>query len=159
MEEIWKDIKGYEGLYQISSFGRVKSFYANREKILKFKNNKSGYLYAQLCGKGKNKYYRVHRLVASAFIPNIKKFKEVNHKDGDKTNNYVSNLDWCSMRMNRDHSFKLGLYPTKLSVNDVVKIKSLLRSGRKNIYDISKQFDVSRAAIYNIKRGKTWKHI
>ena len=110
MKEIWKDIKGYEGYYQISSLGRVKSL--NRTKkhsynsiaLLKEKYLKpqsaNGYKFVRLC-KGNNvKMKIVHRLVAEAFIPNPNNYKEINHKDENKSNNNISNLEWCTHKYN-----------------------------------------------------------
>lgn len=110
-DEIWKDIQGYEGLYQISNYGRIKglskiSKWNNRvwkEKILKqrvVKQYKQIFLYKDGIGKE----YKVHRLVAQAFLPNPDNLPQVNHKDGNKLNNNVSNLEWISARDNQLHS-------------------------------------------------------
>lgn len=100
--EIWKDVAGYEGLYQISTFGRVKSLPKNGRdaKILKPSKTIWGYLDIQLCKNGKYHHERIHRLVASAFLPNPNKLPQVNHKDFDRTNNQVNNLEWCSTSEN-----------------------------------------------------------
>ena len=107
INEIWKDIKDYEGLYQVSNFGRVRSlgFYTKylsyrKGRILKqVKNNKTGYLYLTLCKNGKHKTFLVHRLVAFAF-PEICGYyfegSEVNHKDENPENNNAENLEWVS---------------------------------------------------------------
>lgn len=100
--EIWKDIEGYEGLYQISSLGQVKSLkdkYGNsREKILK--QDKNVYLQITLYKNGKKKTFLVHRLVAITFIDNPNNLPMVNHKDENKENNCVDNLEWCNARYN-----------------------------------------------------------
>ena len=102
--EIWKDIAGYEGLYQVSNLGRVKRYYKNsKEKILKPRSNKDGYLRVVLYKEGKSKQYLVHRLVAQAFIPNPDNKPQVNHKDEDKTNNKVENLEWMTCKENNNH--------------------------------------------------------
>ena len=98
--EIWKDIEGYEGLYQVSNLGRVKSLKSNKEKILKSNSNGHNYLRLLLCKNNKKKSLLVHRLVAKAFIPNIDNLPEVNHKDEDKTNNCADNLEWCTAKYN-----------------------------------------------------------
>ena len=98
MKEIFKDIKNYEGLYQVSNLGRVYSIRNN--KILKPKLNKCGYLSVNLKYKGSHVTKSIHRLVAEAFIPNQNDFPQVNHKDEDKTNNCVDNLEWCTAKYN-----------------------------------------------------------
>lgn len=101
--ENWKDIIGFEGLYQVSDLGRVKSFYNGKERVLVGVKNTNGYLKVGLWKDGKVKQYRVHRLVAEAFIPNPYGLPEVNHKDECKTNNAVSNLEWCDNRYNNNY--------------------------------------------------------
>lgn len=101
--EQWKDIEGYEGQYQISNYGRVKSLNYNntkKEKILKFGKNTGGYLHVVLCKDGKIKNYLVHRLVAQAFLPNPNNYEEVNHKNEDKTMNHLENIEWCDRKYN-----------------------------------------------------------
>lgn len=101
--EIWKDIAGYEGLYQVSSFGRVKSFNYRRtgkEQCLKPTPDKDGYLKVTLRKNGKGQQLFVHRLVAEAFIPNPNNLPEINHKDENPENNCVSNLEWISHKDN-----------------------------------------------------------
>lgn len=99
INEQWKPVEGYEGLYEISNLGRVKSLNYNhtgKERILKPIKNIWGYLQVNLCRNGKVKRFFVHRLVASAFLPNPEGFEQVNHIDENKTNNVVSNIEWCS---------------------------------------------------------------
>lgn len=105
INEIWKSVEGYDGLYEVSSFGRVKSLSndkSRKEKILKPASNGCGYLNVNLHNEGKNKNFLVHRLVASAFLENPGNFPEVNHKDEDKKNNSVDNLEWCTRAYNRN---------------------------------------------------------
>ena len=105
MEE-WKDIKGYEGLYQISNYGRVKSLGNDRnrkEKILKNQSNNKKYEIINLCKNGKIKRYFIHRLVAEAFIPNPNNLPYINHKDENPSNNYVNNLEWCTIKYNNNY--------------------------------------------------------
>lgn len=110
MEEIWKDIAGYEGYYQVSNLGRVKSLNRTiilstghkitvREKILAQSKDDKGYLHVNLNLHGR-KTIRVHKLVALAFVPNLNNYKEINHKDEDKTNNRADNIEWCSRLYN-----------------------------------------------------------
>ena len=99
MNEEWRWIKGYEGLYQVSNLGRVKSIY-KKEHLFKPYKNKKGYLIVCLTKNKKSKILRVHRLVAQAFLPNPHNYKEINHKDENKENNYLENLEWCDRKYN-----------------------------------------------------------
>lgn len=116
MEE-WKSIPGYEGLYEVSSYGRVKSLdrYDSRNcfrkgRILKQNNDGRGYMSVQLCLNGKIKKYLVHRLVAQTFIPNPDNLPEVNHKDENPENNSVTNIEWC----NRSYNINYGTRKDKV---------------------------------------------
>lgn len=121
MTEIWKDIKNYEGLYQISNYGRVKSLERKiykghgertaKEHILKPSKVGNGYLHVNLWKNNKQTSYLVHRLVAEAFIPNPKGFSEINHKDETQTNNYVDNLEWCT----REYNLNYGTHNQKVA--------------------------------------------
>ena len=114
--ELWKDIKGFEGLYQVSTFGRVRSLdkyidvkirnvdkVLKRGKILKPTYGKNGYLRVFLCKNGKRTNFCVHRLVAEAFIPNPLNLPVINHKDEVKDNNYPYNLEWCTVKYNSNY--------------------------------------------------------
>ena len=98
--ETWKDKKDYEGHYQVSNCGRVKSIKFGKEIILKQRKDKRGYYSVVLSKNGIVKKYSVHRLVAEAFIDNTDNLPYVNHKDEDKTNNNVNNLEWCDAKYN-----------------------------------------------------------
>jgi hypothetical protein len=118
MTEIWKSIQGYEGLYEVSNFGNVRSL----DRVIRSKHNgttlrkgriltpfyeeKKGYYQVSLSKNGKNKKHRVHRLVASAFLENPLDYTDVNHKDEDKTNNNVDNLEWCTRKYNNNYGTK-----------------------------------------------------
>lgn len=99
--ETWKDVIGYEGLYQISSLGRVKN---NKGKILKLKTDTNNYLSIKLSKLNRKKYHSIHRLVAIHFLPNPQNYPCVNHKDEQKQNNCVSNLEWCSYSHNNNYN-------------------------------------------------------
>ncbi len=125
----WKEIKGYEGKYIISNFGEVislprtkqnhtKQQYVEPKEIRKIINNKNGYVYVQLWKKSSYKNIRLHKLVAQAFIPNPNNYPQINHIDGNKTNNRADNLEWCTASHNLLHAYKLGL-----ANNDKRKIK------------------------------------
>lgn len=128
-EEIWKDIIGYEGLYQVSSLGRVRSLdrydsnnHFLKGRILKLSANGKGYLKVALNSNGKAKTYSVHRLVLQSFIPNPDNLPQVNHKDENKTNNNVDNLEWC------DNSYNLN-YGTRKIRERNTKLKNGYWSG------------------------------
>lgn len=116
MKEVWKDIKDYEGLYQVSNLGRIKSLsrfhytgwgknkgYIKKEKILKPRYDKKGYQMVVLYKNGIGKNFKVHRLVAEAFIPNPNNLPQINHKDEIKRNNIFTNLDWCDCKYNNNY--------------------------------------------------------
>ena len=98
--EVWKDILGYEGLYQVSDKGRLKSIGYGKERILKLVKDRGGYLTVGLRKNGEVKTCKIHRLVAQTFIPNPDNLSDINHKDEDKTNNSVQNIEWCSAKYN-----------------------------------------------------------
>ena len=113
-KEVWKDVAGYEGIYQISSLGRLKNI--RRHRMMNPSINGSGYVVASLSKDGKCSMVRVHRLVAKAFLPQKHSdLRLVNHKDGNKTNNVVHNLEWVTPKINSVHALETGLIN-----NDVV---------------------------------------
>ncbi len=108
IREEWRDIAGYEGEYQVSSFGRVRTFHRSKRGRLKIQaTHYKGHKKVWLCHQGKSTRYFVHRLVAIAFIPQTDEDRIiVNHKDGDKVNNHVENLEWVTMTENTQHYFR-----------------------------------------------------
>lgn len=113
MEEVWKDIPSYEGIYKVSNLGKVKSIswfdpknkkYYKRDKLLKPRKTDKGYIEVTLTNKYKKKIYKVHRIVAEAFIPNNNNLPQINHIDEDKSNNSVNNLEWCTAEYNIRYS-------------------------------------------------------
>lgn len=163
----WKKITGYEGLYEISSCGEVYSCYKN--KTLKPSKNKLGYLIVNLYRDGKYKSYYVHRLVAEAFITKPENQEsEVNHKDLDKTNNIVSNLEWVTHRDNLRHAVDSGVvmgcpgeksHHAKLTNDEVIEIRNMFVSGVYKIATIADMFNVSYNVIYNIVMFQTYKDV
>ena len=132
--EVWKDVVGYEGLYQVSNLGRVKSIgHKNNHKdeiILKQSSNYIGYKVVTLCKDKVQKEVRVHRLVAIAFIENPQNKPYVNHIDGIKDNNHVSNLEWTTQKENMHHASKSGLLEKNaLPRKHWKKVKQLNKNG------------------------------
>lgn len=136
MEEIWKDIEGYEGQYQVSNLGRVRSldrcvpFGINSSrirkisgKILELQPHNKGYLTANLSRHSIITSYLVHRLVAEAFILNTDGKEMVNHKDGNKKNNSVTNLEWATRQENEDHAFRTGLKELRNDLEHMHKMR------------------------------------
>ena len=167
MKEVWKGVEGYND-YQISNFGRVKSFKRNKERMLKPRQSGNGYMAVELfiSGKGNNKY--IHRLVAIAFLPNMENKPEVNHLNGQKDNNTLNNLEWSTGSENMIHAVVNGLcspkgvkgsshYKSKLNENEVEIIRELLTKSNLNQTEIAKKFNVSQATISDIKTNKSWK--
>ena len=107
----WKPIKDYEDLYLVSNTGLVKSLHWGKEKLLKqvIRNENYQYYFVGLLKNKKRKYYAVHRLVAQAFIENTNNYTQVDHLDGNKLNNNVSNLEWVTPKENTNRAWKLGL--------------------------------------------------
>ncbi len=163
MEEAWKDIIGWEGLYRVSDRGKIYSYRSSR--CIKGVPDGGGYRQVYLCRNGNMHRCVIHRLVAMHFIPNPENKPEVNHIDADKGNNSVDNLEWVTPSENIKHSFRIGImnrhgenHPGhKLNEVDVRNIKKLLRKGIHPTV-IHKKYKgiVSDATIYDIKAGRTW---
>ena len=168
--EIWKDIPGYEGLYQASSVGRVRSLKraTTSGRIIKQKTIWSGYMRVCLSKNNKKVYASVHRLVAMAFLQNPQGKPEVNHKDGDKTNNRVENLEWVTRGENERHAYRcLGKKPNKtwmgkprrfarvFSDDEIRAIRNSDLSSRK----IGNLLGVSKTTILNIRNRKIYTEV
>lgn len=104
MIEEWKDIPNYEGYYQASTLGRIKSLWYGKEKILKLNGDGQGYLQVFLCKNGTKKIFKVHKLIALTFLPNPNNFPEVNHKNENRSCNIKTNLEWCTTAYNTRYS-------------------------------------------------------
>lgn len=177
--EIWKDIPGYEGLYQASSLGRIKSLpkeWVNgdgaKQKhnglILKAAITKKGYLDVSLRKNKVAKTFKVHRLVALAFIINPENKLQVNHKDGIKTNNNVNNLEWNTNSENQLHAHKIGLnkgpqgeknHSSKLTKEQVLEIRSKYYPREYVCRKLAEEYLVPHQTIHKIVTKQTWKHI
>lgn len=178
-KEVWKPIPGYEGLYEVSNKGRVKSIKkvivdsigrkrTIHERIRKATQTNKGYLRVMLCdSKGNNKLLRVHRLVAEAFIPNPENKPQVNHKDEDKTNNHVENLEWMTAKENLNfgtrnaRSAKSRSKPVAQYTKDG-KLVKIWQSTR----EAGRELNISNGNISSVARGmhKTccgfvWKYV
>jgi len=167
MNEIWKDIKGYEGLYQISNTGKVKSLerYVNskstgklfiKEKIRKTTTTTAGYEYTVLANNGKNKTLLIHRLVAEAFIPNPSNLKCVNHIDENKSNNNVENLEWCDYSYNNTYK---DIHLRRQQTNNIRKIIQYDLDMREikrwnSIIEASNYYNTSSSNIINCCKGE-----
>lgn len=173
----WKPVKGYEGLYEVSNDGRIKALKKRvdrgkchrewEEHFLKQAADMNGYLRTSLAMNGKNTTIKVHRLVAETFIPNPENKPEVNHIDGNKQNNDVSNLEWCTRSENLKHACKHKLKRLDgehnpahvLTKEDVDYIRNVYMK-RHPVYGASalaKQFNVDRHAIWKAVSMRTWK--
>ena len=160
----WEVINYYRN-YMISNRGEV--FSLSHAKLLKPFQNPNGYIYITLSKHGKTKCIKVHRLVAEYFVYNPDKKEYVNHKDGNKSNNYMTNLEWVTASENQKHAARNGLiyfhrgtshHNSKLKPGDVIKIRDMYD---KNIphKEIADRFNINRRYVGTIGRRDTWKHI
>jgi len=171
--ETWRDIEGYEGIYQVSDAGNVRSLdrvdaagHNLKGKPRKLYTQKDGYIVVGLTRDAVMRYRKVHRLVAAAFIPNPHNLPEVNHTEGNKADNRACKLEWCTKQENTDHAIKLGLRDSvgesngnaRLSEVDVVDIRWWKGVGM-SIADLAREYQVARASIRNIVTCRTWSHV
>lgn len=167
MIENWKDIEGYEGKYQVSNFGNVR----NKSKVLSLRTNR-GYKYITLYKDGKTTSKAIHRLVAIYFIPNTVNKPEVNHIDGDKKNNRIDNLEWCTPSENSKHAYAIGLKKpikangelntnAKLTKKEVIEIRSRYVKGCKinGTTAIARDYGISKSQACRIVSNKMWKEV
>lgn len=161
---IWKDIDNFIGLYKINNLGDI--FSIKKNKILKI-DNSIGYSRITLHKHGKSKKFLVHRLLAIAFILNNENKKCINHKDGNKLNNRLDNLEWCTYTENNQHAIDVGLRAVKLGEESphhklnkktVIEIRHQLDKGLSQ-RKIAKLFNISQSAVQMINVKKTWKHL
>lgn len=181
LQEVWKPIARYEGQYEVSNLGRVKSLdrvqirsngvavceHHIKGQILKpYMTGKLPRRYptVRLNGKG----YKVHRLVAKAFIPNPDNLPQINHIDGNKENNCVDNLEWCDYQHNVYHAIESGLFPcgeqrssSKLTTSQVLEIRAICKKGDSElgIKPLARRYGVSPCTIAAIINERKWKHI
>ena len=153
-EEIWCPIKGFEGLYEVSDKGRVRSLKFGKERILKPGRN-TGYLLVCLYKNGEKKWCKVHRLVAKTFIPNPDNLPEVNHKDEDKENNSVQNLEWCDQKYNINYGTRTQRQAEKCSkpVLQYTKDGEFVMEW-KSMQDVQRNLNYSQGHISSCCTGK-----
>ncbi len=172
--EVWKKILGYED-YEVSNLGRVKSlektdfmhrnnsYRTRKEKIMK-NGVSNGYKSVCLYKNKKSKTFTIHRLVLSSFVDNVENKKEVNHIDGNKYNNILENLEWCTSSENSIHAIKNGLQiikkgekqpNSKLKDFEVIEI----RNSHLTLKELSKMYNISISVVCSIKNRKSWLHI
>ncbi len=178
-KEVWKDIKGYEGLYQVSNIGRVKSLpkewvFGNggicKHYGLILKDADScGYRHVSLCKNGKVKTHNIHRLILLSFLGESD--LQVNHINGDKSDNRLENLEYCTPSENAQHSYDTGLQIakrgsdlsfSKLTESQVFRIKYIaayMKPRRGYWTQIAKSLNISTSVISNIIHNKKWKHV
>jgi hypothetical protein len=164
----WKSVEGYVGYYEVSNRGDVRSLLnqaRNRTKIkvLASKRVSGGYLGNTLCRDGLKKQVLVHRLVARAFLPNPDNLPQVNHKDGDKKNNRVENLEWTSSQNNIHHSFLSGTWHQTnrrvLDLDRVREIRGLLDSKAMTGIAVARKYGISPHTVCNIRKRHSWKFV
>ena len=163
--EVWKPVVGFETLFEVSSFGNFRR--KGKENFLAQCVHRHGYKLVAtkpFGRKGKNKTFRVHREVAKAFIPNPDNKPQVNHKDGNKTNNFVENLEWCTSKENTKHAWETGLSKpltfeqiknTKISDDVVNSIYEKYEKGLNSLRNLCKESGISHSTV--IKRHKKFK--
>lgn len=173
--EVWKSVVGYEGLYEVSDLGRVKTLKRSytstfgtvnlKEKIRVLSLLPNGYLQLTLHKNGSKTHFLAHRLVALSFIPNPENKPCVNHKNGIRNDNRIENLEWVTSKENIHHAINFGNqnnvgenHPmVKLNESQVFDIKYNL--GHLPNMEVAKKFNVSRDIIWRIRRGLNWTHI
>lgn len=177
LEEEWRPVVGYENLYEVSNFGRVRSKEAEvrqrygtrtrRSRMKKIITNENGYCTVNLFKDNKIKIHKCHRLLMTAFVPNPEKKRVINHKDGDKQNNHISNLEWSTHKENSIHAVQNGLaaslkgedcHNTFLTNRDIYEIRLLHYNGIR-YSTLAKVFGMHEKNISQIVNRKNWKHV
>lgn len=169
--EVWVDIKGYEGRYQVNGCGFVRSLHrkagrrSRRSTRLLGLFVKKGYMTVSLTTNGKPKTFLVHRLVANAFLQRPKGPLEVNHIDGEKLNNCYWNLEWCTKSYNQQHARRLGLQggehsnTAKVTVRQVQTIRALYATGKHKMKALGKTYGVNEQTVSKIINRHTWRYV
>lgn len=163
-EEIYKSVVGYEGFYEVSNLGNIRSLPRGKKgKVKQMKPTKQHYYNIDLCKHGEIKRWLMHRLIAIAFIPNPENKPMVNHIDGNKHNNRLDNLEWVTGSENQKHAVRIGIKSAKGTKNSSCKLteKQVLEIlVNKSPYPvISEQYGISISTVSNIKTGYSWSHL
>jgi hypothetical protein len=176
-QEEWRDVDWSDGIYQVSNLGRVRS----KERVVIRSDGRNLTVRAKILRQNKNQGYpsvkmmknrigttvKVHRLIAKAFIPNPENKKNINHIDGSRDNNSISNLEWCTFSENTKHAYKTGAMTpkkgsengyAKLTERDIMKIKEMLSSKSVTHREIALKFNVARTTVTAINRNQNWNH-
>lgn len=166
MTEIWKPIPGFEGLYEVSDAGRVRSLHlwhgSAAAHVLGLYPSNRDYLTARLTKQGKQYSPNVHRLVALAFLGPCPTGHEVHHKDGNRQNNRADNLEYITRQENCIHSYRVmgkDNGTTKLTAEQVVEIRRLYAEGGITRSELGDRYGVTYGAVSHIIKRKTWKHV
>lgn len=159
-------IQGFEN-YEVNELGEIWSLPKKTRKgvriVKALKYPKTGYMYVDLCKDGKVKKFTVHRLVALNLIPNPENKPQVNHINGNKTDNRVENLEWCTRSENQKHSIQIGLRTTKGEKNSQSKLNEqdvlYIRNSKEKGSILAKKFNISNPTICDIRKYRSWTHI
>lgn len=175
--EIWKDILNYEGYYQVSNLGRIKSLkrYVKKrwdtlilidEKILKPILRKDGYYRIKLCKNGNYDHPLVHQVVLKTFVKNLENKPQINHINGDKSNNKLNNLEWTTISENIQHSYNNNLHKklrgvkngaSKLTETDILEIRKIGKL--RKVKDTAFKYNITTHTVWCILNNKSWTHI
>src|SRR5699024_257975 len=168
IKEEWKDVKGYEGCYKVSNMGRIKSFKHEKDGRLLSPKFNGNYNQIRLCKDGVCNIFSIHRLVAIHFVENPLNKDQVNHIDGNKTNNFYKNLEWATQSENGVHGYEAKLRVaqkgevhcrSRLTEKEVLSIYFLAHTGKVEQKKIAEMFNIHLATVSDIKLKKRWKHV